>query len=140
MSAKRAFELSADDSGGAAGLAFFQVLADANDGGQPGGERGLELAIHVGASFMQDVAPLAVAENDELAAAVQQHGGADLAGECAFGFIKQILASQTHFGSGDRFSYRFQIHERRAQRDIDLGELRRSFGHRLGQRHGAGSV
>ena len=51
-----------------AGFALFEQLADAHDRHQAGGERRVRLLVHVGVGLVEDVPPLAVAEDDVLRA------------------------------------------------------------------------
>ena len=50
--------------------------------------------------FAKDVAALAMAEDDESAAHVAQHGRAEFAGEGALGLVVHVLGSQGDLGSG----------------------------------------
>ena len=68
---QRAVELPADHFVRAAGFAIGQQLADANDRRQPGGQCGQQLLVHLGIGFLEQLPPLAVAENDEPAAEVR---------------------------------------------------------------------
>ena len=79
---------------GPVGLALFERLADAEDDLQPGGQGGVDLAVDERVGLAQLVPAFAVAEDDVLAADVDQHGRADLAGEGAFLLGVAVLAAQ----------------------------------------------
>ena len=94
QSGQRADELTADDGGRLALFALGEQLAHADDRHQPGGQGGADLEIDLLVGFAQDVPALAVSQDDVAAAQVDQHRGADLAGEGAAGFVIHVLGAE----------------------------------------------
>ena len=100
---QRAVELLADDLGRcwpasrSASSSPTQTI-----GISPAARAAMRLFVHVGVGLAQDVPPLAVAENDVAAAQVDEHRGADLAGERAVGLVVHVLRAEATARAGQR--------------------------------------
>ena len=90
--------------------------------------------------FAQDVPPLAVAENDVLAAEIAEHGGAQLAGEGPVLLVVHVLGAQGDLRAGNRPAHGVEIAAWRANGQIDAVERLGLFRHPFGQRHGRGPI
>ena len=77
-------ELAAERRFGLAGLALVQCLAAAEDHVEAGGQGNPYLLVDERIGFAQIMPALAVSENNVLAAGIEEHLRADLAGERAF--------------------------------------------------------
>ena len=73
-------DLELEDLVGEVGLALFEVLADADDGDEAMGERGLELEVDGGVGLVEVLAALGVADEDVGGADGGEHEGRGLAG------------------------------------------------------------
>ena len=102
MPANEPSNCSANDFRRSPSFALFQMLAHANDRQQPGGQRGLEFAIHVGVRFMKDVAPFAVAKNDIFAAAFSSMAALISPVNAPLASWYMFCASQAPLGAGHR--------------------------------------
>ena len=73
-------QLALDHFFGAAGLALIQSLANANDGCDAGGQRGLGLVGHQGVGFTVILTALGMAHDHITASQILEHRGTDFAG------------------------------------------------------------
>ena len=101
-----AFNLLANDGPGLAGLPLLQRLAHADDRRQPAARAASTFLFTSWLGLLKNLPPLAVAEDDVLAADVLEHGGADFAGERAFRLVIAILSAQPVGRSLDGLNHR----------------------------------
>src|SRR5439155_16501076 len=87
---------------GAAGIALFELFADAENHLEAGGESGVYFSVDEVVALAEHVPAFAVAENDVAAAQVEKHGRADLAGESPFFFRIEILSAERDFSATHR--------------------------------------
>ena len=85
--------LAPEDVLGASSLAFLQEFADADNGGQTGGQSGVQFLIDALVGFTKKLAALRVSDDDVGASRGQQHSGGDLTGIGALFFPEQVLRS-----------------------------------------------
>ena len=127
--AKSARELRRQDVFGHPRFPLFQPLADADDGSQPGFERGRGLLENRLVGFAEILAALAMADDHPAASGRNQHGRGNFAGIGAFLEPEQVLRADADVGAARGVDRRGEIHERRA--DYDFGMAR--SGHQRGE-------
>src|SRR5271156_2193578 len=94
-----AVELAGQHFFHAAPIALGQRFADADDGTQPGAERGAKFAVNLVVGLLEDVAPLGVPNQSVVATGLGDHGGGDLSGPGAFFFPVEVLRGDGDLGS-----------------------------------------
>ena len=88
---KGAQALAAQNVFGQIGFAFFQDFADTDDGHESRFQRGFQLEIDGVVGFAEVLAAFGMADDDMSSADIQQHAGANFAGESAFFFPVHVL-------------------------------------------------
>ena len=83
------------------GFALGQRLADADDGAQLGGERGLGLAVDRGVVLVEILAALGMADDDVADVKFAEHAGGNFAGVGAGGGLVQVLRAEPDVGARD---------------------------------------
>ena len=99
-------------------LPLFQALAHAQDGAQPGLQRGAELAVDALVALGKEGAALGVADDDVFDAQLPQHGGGDFAGVGAGGGLMHVLGADGDLAAAHGLDRRGNIHKGHAQHAV----------------------
>ena len=130
--ANPARELRRQDLFGLPRFTLLQALADADDGSQPGFDRGRGLLENRLVGFAEILAAFAMADDHPAASGGNQHGRGNLAGIGAFLEPEQVLRTDADVRAARSVDRRGDIHERGADYDFRMGFLSQSL-HQRGQ-------
>ena len=131
---QRCIELGRNRGNCLAGFAHRIAFADAQDHVEAGRQRRLGLGSHFGIAFVLRLAPLAMADDRQRRAGIEQHRRADAAGVRALVGLMDVLPADREAGHGPRRA--FDQGRRHAQGDIDT----RNAARRVGDRPDLGEV
>ena len=112
--------------------AFVECFADAENHPQSRRLCRFHLAVDEYVVLAQFVPAFAVAEDDVLAAGIDEHGRADLAGEGAFLFGIEILCAESDLAAADNPGDLAEIRKRRTDRHGHTVFIAETFHHSLG--------
>ena len=131
-------ELPIEHRFGLVGVTLVQSFADAEDHVEAGGQGNPHLLVDEGIGFAQHVPALAVSEDNVLAADIEEHRRADLAGERAFLFGIEVLRPERDAAALENLPDKSQIGEGRTDGDGDAVLAPHAIHDRPGQPPGLG--
>src|SRR5205807_2796821 len=129
---ERSVELAIDDRRRLPAVTLGLGLADRNDHGQAGGDRGGELATHLRVGLAASLPPLRVTDECEVTP-TGDHEWRDLAGICAGGLPEHVLCPQLHVASAQQVPQRPQMCERWQHHDLHTTDVAGGVTHIRGQ-------
>lgn len=113
-------ELSRVDSGSLTSLTLVKFLANTGHDVEVLVKRGLDLGCDDLVGLTEDVASLAVTENDPVEAEVLDHGGGRLASERSVAVKRTVLCGELHLGASKRLLGSTEVQEGRCNDNLNL--------------------